>query len=463
MPQKSKDRNPAPDWQRTAGFVLFGWMPADVTARLGNLPGLDLSWLDGEDFFATVSATPPDLLVFCPEEDQNRPRAFAGCARLRDAGYQGVILLLIDSAATPFSTSEVTAAGFDAHIPAGGGVDGWHDAVALGVINRRRRNKYTLQFDGNPDDFCIIDREARVVEINQAAASGSGLRPREIVRRGVKGSHIVALQHSVRLALPLLDRANIGSIKVFTFTEGQAVFQLQVGIHEAPTLGLVAVLRRTDITGTIYARSLDILLNSVRMLSERDQYTAGHSARVVYYCMRLADTLERGANRRFKVELFHAALLHDIGKVGVRDSILLKPGKLDSDEFRSLCTHPVKAFKILRHFEFLRESLEFIRHHHERPDGKGYPDKLRGNRIPLGALIIGVADGFDAMTTNRPYRKSLGFEAAIREITVHRGTQFDQIVAEAFLSQMTVAVHQEVSLLARRPLEVTAKEVFERL
>ncbi|MHB8836630.1 MAG: HD-GYP domain-containing protein [Candidatus Methylomirabilia bacterium] len=174
-------------------------------------------------------------------------------------------------------------------------------------------------------------------------------------------------------------------------------------------------------------------------------------------------TRRRIANRRFKVELFHAALLHDIGKVGVRDSILLKPGKLDGDEFRSLCTHPVKAFKILRHFEFLRESLEFIRHHHERPDGKGYPDKLRGNRIPHGALIIGVADGFDAMTSNRPYRKSLGFEAAIREIAEHRGTQFDRNVAEAFLAQMTLAVHQEVSLLARRPLETTAKEVFARL
>lgn len=445
---------------RSAGIVPFGGDVAPLVAALTDRFRLQCRVFRPEEFLENQGTLQPDVLFLGPDEDPRHGAASRYCRRLRAHGYQGGVLLVVETRGRPISTSEITGAGFDNYLVTGDDADAWQDSMHWGLINRRRRNKYIIQFDGSPDSFCMLDRRGFVYEINATAAENSGYTPREIVTGAIPAAGIPSLKRSVKVILPLIGEENVDRLYIHTVNEGKAVYQLKTKIHNVPTIGLVATVLKTDITETIYTRTLDILINSLRMLSERDQYTAGHSARVLLYCMQIVENMGRGGNRRLKTQIYHAALLHDIGKVGVRDSILLKPGRLTDEEYLSLATHPVKGYKILRHFEFLKDSLDLIRYHHERPDGKGYPDKLKGSKIPLGAAIIAVADGFDAMTTNRPYRNSLGFKEAIREIEENAGTQYNAVVARAFLAHMTPLLHEEIKRRTLRPLEVIAQDVF---
>jgi HD-GYP domain-containing protein (c-di-GMP phosphodiesterase class II) len=133
-------------------------------------------------------------------------------------------------------------------------------------------------------------------------------------------------------------------------------------------IGLVATVIKTDITETIYSRSIDILLHSVNLLSERDHYTAGHSSRVHHYCRMIVESLGLHNEKRFKRDLYFAALLHDIGKIGIRDDILLKETRLTKKEFSMLESHPEKGYNALKHYRFLDKSTIYILNHHERPD-----------------------------------------------------------------------------------------------
>jgi len=166
-------------------------------------------------------------------------------------------------------------------------------------------------------------------------------------------------------------------------------------------------------------------------LEMRDSYTRGHSERVRTYSLRIAAGLEMSPTDLECLE--QAALLHDIGKIGVRDSVLLKKGRLDLEERAAIERHPVIGDSILHPVGFLREALEAVLHHHEHWDGTGYPDGLAGVRIPLVARVIAVADAYDAMTSDRPYRAALTHEEAAREVERGAGRQFDPTVVRAFL------------------------------
>jgi HD-GYP domain-containing protein (c-di-GMP phosphodiesterase class II) len=128
------------------------------------------------------------------------------------------------------------------------------------------------------------------------------------------------------------------------------------------------------------------------------------------------------------------ALLHDIGKVGVLENVLHKDGALDTDEWEHLQKHPEVGARIVEKMEFLTGVSEIVRHHHETWDGRGYPDGIKGEQIPLGARIVTVADSFDAMTTNRSYRGALPIEEAIRRLEASAGTQFDPWIVKTFVS-----------------------------
>ncbi|HUU03348.1 MAG TPA: HD domain-containing phosphohydrolase [Myxococcota bacterium] len=163
----------------------------------------------------------------------------------------------------------------------------------------------------------------------------------------------------------------------------------------------------------------------------RDAYTGGHTRRVTKYS--LATGSELGLDEPGLEELRLAAILHDIGKLGVDDGVLRKPGRLDEKEFRQMKKHPRLGAAILDRVQYLRPVLPGIRSHHERVDGRGYPDGLRGKKIPLVARIIAVADTYDAMTSDRPYRKGLPKKTAVQELVDCSGGQFDPRVVEAFL------------------------------
>ena len=169
----------------------------------------------------------------------------------------------------------------------------------------------------------------------------------------------------------------------------------------------------------------------VSLVDLRDSYTGGHSTRVADYSRRMA--LELQLSDRDTETVIMAASLHDIGKIGVPEAVLRKPGKLTEEEFEAIKKHPEFGWMVLRGVEGFEEICLLLLHHHERLDGRGYPGGLRGEEIPFGARIITVADSFDAMTTNRPYRKAGSPEAAAKELLRCAGTQFDPVVVEAFM------------------------------
>lgn len=171
----------------------------------------------------------------------------------------------------------------------------------------------------------------------------------------------------------------------------------------------------------------------VTALDTRDEETQGHSLRVVRYALRLAELMGITDKQRLKV-LEYGSLLHDIGKIGIPDAILRKPGKLTDEEWAVMKTHPSVGYKILHRIEFLEEASQIVLHHHEKWDGTGYPEGLKGEDIPLGSRIFAVVDTVDAMTSERPYRDALTFEAASSELTKWTGKQFDSRVVDAFLS-----------------------------
>ncbi len=164
----------------------------------------------------------------------------------------------------------------------------------------------------------------------------------------------------------------------------------------------------------------------------RDPYTAGHSLRVQRIALAIGLELELDSSRM--TILGHGALFHDVGKLAVSDAVLLKPGKLDRDEYELIKLHSEKGAEIVGKLGRLRDAVPLIRHHHERWDGHGYPDGLAGEAIPLEAAIVGLADAWDSMTTDRPYARALTLEEAHAEIRSGRGSQFSPAVVDAFLA-----------------------------
>jgi putative nucleotidyltransferase with HDIG domain len=166
-------------------------------------------------------------------------------------------------------------------------------------------------------------------------------------------------------------------------------------------------------------------------LEARDPYTRRHSEFVAKYSVIIARSM--GLSAEVVETIRQAALLHDIGKIGIRESIFLKEGPLTPDERAIMETHSTISAQILSPLKFLAEIIPVVRHHHERYDGKGYPDGLEGQDIPSGSRIIAVADTFEAMTADRPYRKALPVSAALGELKRVSGTQLDPKVVAAFL------------------------------
>jgi putative nucleotidyltransferase with HDIG domain len=192
---------------------------------------------------------------------------------------------------------------------------------------------------------------------------------------------------------------------------------------------LATALESASLVDEVRKRHLETIAALSRSMSAKDYYTGGHTERVSGIAVALAQRLGYDGADLDAIEI--GALLHDIGKIGIPESILHKPGPLDAEEWKVMKQHPVISEYILSEVDLPKSVLEIARHSHERIDGAGYPDGLAGEAIPLPARIVLVADAFDALTSDRPYRPARSIHAALDEIRDHAGTQFCQSVVDA--------------------------------
>ena len=211
--------------------------------------------------------------------------------------------------------------------------------------------------------------------------------------------------------------------------------QLMLFAQDLQTIVARERLRREEAEAAVreLQSSYMTMVKTLAMVCEmKDNYTRHHLDRTYQYAVRLA--------RRVAPELAENAavhygfLLHDIGKVGIPDAVLNKPGPLDEDEWRIMRTHPLVGLQLVQPIKFLGEATQIVRSHHERWDGRGYPEGLSGENIYLGARIFTIIDTWDAMTSDRPYRKAMPVHAALEEIERHAGTQFDPEIAREFVA-----------------------------
>jgi len=179
---------------------------------------------------------------------------------------------------------------------------------------------------------------------------------------------------------------------------------------------------------------LSSIRSLVNALEAKDEYTRGHSERVAFWSLLIADLL--GLSPKDKEQIHRGALLHDIGKIGLRIDLLARAGKLTSEEWEEVKIHPVVGKKILEPIEFLSPVMPIILYHHERWDGKGYPFGLSGTEIPLFARIVAIADAFEVMITDRPYRPALSLSEAKQELRRCAGKQFDPDIVSSFLNYL---------------------------
>ena len=219
-----------------------------------------------------------------------------------------------------------------------------------------------------------------------------------------------------------VEGKSVGTVEVFRIEDRpfRRDDPKQVSVLAAFAAGVYTKLHMAIQLESHYTETLEALASA---LEARDPYTQAHTSRIRDMASALAVAMKVPAEVRRATRL--GAILHDVGKIGISDSILHKPGPLTEAEWEIMRTHPELGERMLESIDFLRPALPIIRHHHERWDGTGYPDRLAAQEIPVGARIVGVCDAFDAMTTDRPYKRAMPVDAALEEIMRCAGTQFD--------------------------------------
>ncbi len=191
-------------------------------------------------------------------------------------------------------------------------------------------------------------------------------------------------------------------------------------------------MENTYLLNDLKSAYFDTIKTITNSIEARDPYTKGHSERVAQFAKAIAEELNWEKN---EIELIDwGGMLHDVGKIGISDSILKKPEKLTENEYNVIKSHPLIGTQIIKNISFLESVIPYILEHHERFDGKGYPGGMAGKNISIKGRLLSVADSFDAMTTVRPYKKALKPENSFREILRNKGTQFDPEIVEAFES-----------------------------
>jgi HD-GYP domain-containing protein (c-di-GMP phosphodiesterase class II) len=251
--------------------------------------------------------------------------------------------------------------------------------------------------------------------------NATSFQPRRHSREQMTVAEIIAGHAATALASARLYRA-----------EHQARLKLE-------ELMVALQQRETELVAAYQSTAASLVF----LLEARDPYTRGHSDRVRHYCRQMARLLRLSVMETASLD--QAAQLHDLGKIGIPDHILRKPAALSPAEWAEVRLHPEKTVKLLELLPFLKEALPIIRSHHERWDGRGYPDNRANEDIPLGAQLLAVADAYDALTTARPYRPALSHEQAIEELRMGRGKQWSPLAVDTLLRVLTESSHPDVS------------------
>jgi PAS domain S-box-containing protein len=323
------------------------------------------------------------------------------------------------------------------------------------VINKDKIFKSVLE--QMPEGVIIVDDNDEIIFINRAAEEIRNILADQIIGRSVILCHPEKSYNRVKRALQFLKRE-----KPETFTrmvidkkKNRYYENIYAPIMNTANNYIGSIIISRDITdrrkleekSATYLQNLeekvseltrklhDLFISSmtslINALEAKDPYTKGHSLRVYTMAVKIAEHRYGVSPEVRIVEL--SGKLHDIGKVGIREIILNKPGKLTDKEFDHIKEHPVIGERILIPIERLKSVAKVVRHHHERFDGKGYPDGLAGEEIPIGSRILAIADSYDAMTFDRSYRSSRTPEKAAEEIKNNLGTQFDPQWGKIFL------------------------------
>jgi len=250
---------------------------------------------------------------------------------------------------------------------------------------------------------------------------------------------LVAIIVSLSYRMPLLDviKMDVGMIALFLVSLAPMSLLMAILYTNKPW-SIILILPPLALAHNGFENYLKLrkqTRSTMELLADavdkRDPYTASHSARVAGYAQKIAK--EMGLPYQQIEDISMAGRVHDLGKIGVKDFILQKNGRLTEEEYKEMQSHPQTGYNILSPLKMYKDVLLFVLYHHERIDGKGYPYGLDAKRIPLGARILAVADCFDAMTTDRPYRKAMSAEEAFKELINNSGSQFDPGVVQAFI------------------------------
>ncbi len=228
----------------------------------------------------------------------------------------------------------------------------------------------------------------------------------------------------------------------FSFAPRQVRLVSAVGMEAGIALENLRLLRQRERS---FFHTTEALVNA---LDARDDYTAGHSRNVARMALAIARCAQLDAEQQRDLRL--GAMLHDIGKIGVDDDCLRSPRALSPEEYRRIQQHTVQGDRILRPLGELDRVREIVRHHHERWDGAGYPDGLRGEAIPLAARVVAIADTIDAITSDRPYRKAAPLEVALQEVSRCKGSQFDPRMVSALFLSLQLGTFPSARLMPNR-------------
>jgi putative nucleotidyltransferase with HDIG domain len=282
--------------------------------------------------------------------------------------------------------------------------------------------------------IAMVSAPEEAVELDHRPAhAGTIIR---FVARPSERSRLIALVGEGVKLLSLVDEQR-ELVKKLT-TEHQRLVRRE-------TLLDVVVKERTKELEESYlklkAANRQALFGLAEAIEARDPYTKGHCGRVAAYCLVLAK--ESGYPDEGLETLEFGAFLHDIGKIGIKDSVLFKPGPLDPDEWEHMREHPVKGYEIASKIEMLKPIVSAVRNHHERWDGTGYPDKLVADQIPMPARLVAIADAYDAMATDRPYKKALPLDECEAMLRRASGKMYDPELIEIFVSRHLGALFRD--------------------